>query len=161
MASKSIDRMKLVSLVLMLALVAACGGGGGETGPEYPEDLVFAASLGIDLHSPTMVRLTSGVYYETRVAGTTGRVQATDRVTGPFKGYLPDGYMFTSGQFNGQLLSGLIAGLSEGIVGMQRGETRVIVIPSALAYGQFPPEGLGVPKNSVLVFEVTVTSYTA
>jgi FKBP-type peptidyl-prolyl cis-trans isomerase FkpA len=49
----------------------------------------------------------------------------------------------------------VIAGFDEGALGMQIGETRVLVIPSTLGYGTTgsPPS---IPANSKLVFLITL-----
>lgn len=39
---------------------------------------------------------------------------------------------------------------------MKVGGTRRLVIPAALAYGDNPPQGSGIPKGANLVFDVTV-----
>ena len=61
-------------------------------------------------------------------------------------------FEFTLGQ--GQV----IPGWDQGLVGMQEGEQGVLVIPSGMAYGQAGRPGI--PKNSVLVFEVEMIKVT-
>ena len=52
----------------------------------------------------------------------------------------------------------VIPGFDEGVVGMKVGETRVLVIPSALGYGS--QDNGPIPANSNLVFVVTLLSVT-
>lgn len=53
----------------------------------------------------------------------------------------------------------VIPGLSQGIQGMKRGESRNIRIPPSLAYGA---QGRGpIPPNAVLLFEVTLLDHIA
>lgn len=51
-------------------------------------------------------------------------------------------------------LSGVIAGWTEGVPGMQVGGTRRLVIPAAQAYGANPPQGSNIPANADLVFDI-------
>eukprot|EP00771_Trimastix_marina_P001450 gnl/Trimastix_PCT/2522.p1 GENE.gnl/Trimastix_PCT/2522~~gnl/Trimastix_PCT/2522.p1 ORF type:complete len:548 (+),score=129.19 gnl/Trimastix_PCT/2522:16-1659(+) len=49
---------------------------------------------------------------------------------------------------------GIIAGWSVGLLGMRKGGTRVLRVPSHLAYGANPPAGSGIPPNANLLFEI-------
>ena len=51
-------------------------------------------------------------------------------------------------------LDGVIAGWQQGLVGMQQGGTRLLVIPGALAYGANPPGGSGIQADETLIFIV-------
>jgi peptidylprolyl isomerase len=51
-------------------------------------------------------------------------------------------------------LDGVIAGWQQGLVGMQEGGTRLLVIPGALAYGANPPGGSGIQPDETLIFVV-------
>lgn len=136
--------------------IAACGDSATDsaTGPQNPEDVTFAAALGIDL--AVMTKLPSGVYIQTLHASGVGTpMTATDRFTADYQGWTPDGNRFDSGALPNISLDQLISGFA-GMVGMTIGETRLLVIPSQLGYG---PEGYGViPPNAVLVFEVTLVA---
>ena len=55
-------------------------------------------------------------------------------------------------------LDGVIAGWQQGMVGMQVGGTRLLVIPGALAYGANPPQGSGIGPNEPLIFIVELQS---
>ena len=141
-----------LGLLLALGLaIAACGD--SATGPQNPEDVTFAASLGIDLAA--MTKLPSGVYIQTRTSGVGTPMTATDRFTADYQGWTPDGNRFDWGTLPNFRLDGLISGFA-GMVGMTVGETRLLVIPSQLGYGS---AGQGViPPNAVLVFEVTLVA---
>ena len=138
-------------LVALTLAITACGD--SATGPQSPEDVTFAASLGIDL--AVMTRLSSGVFIQTTAEGTGPQMTLTDRFTATFQGWTSDGNRFDAGTLNdfsvGQLISGFAA-----MDGMRLGETRLLVIPSQLGYGS---AGLGpIPGDAVLVFEVTLVA---
>ena len=93
--------------------------------------------------------------------GTGAEVKAGDTVTVDYVGVTAtDGKVFDSSFNNGQQitfsLNQVIAGWSEGMVGMKEGGKRRLFIPAAKAYGQNPPQGSGIPANADLVFDVTL-----
>lgn len=111
-----------------------------------------------------MTRTESGLYYRDLEVGTGRTVQDGRRVGVRYTGWLADGtsfdnnyahptaYMFTVGAFHE--LESPIRGWHEGLVGMQAGGLRQLVIPPSLGYGN-RRQGM-IPPNSILVFEVRV-----
>ncbi|MSR22281.1 MAG: FKBP-type peptidyl-prolyl cis-trans isomerase [Gemmatimonadetes bacterium] len=142
-----------VSLSVAVALaIAACGD--DVTGPQNPEDVTFAAALGINLSA--MTKLPSGVYIQTVTEGTGGQLIANNLFVADYKGWFSNGTLFDSGRLEGFRLSEMIPGFTGGAIGMRTGEVRKIVAPSVLGYGGNPPRDSGIPPNAVLVFEVTL-----
>jgi hypothetical protein len=99
--------------------------------------------------------------------GTGTAAAAGSNVTVTLTGYLPDGAIFnpttTGAQFT--LTSpGVIQGFIDGLIGMKVGGERRLDIPSDLGYGADPPPPPSppgppaIPKNSELVFDVTLTA---
>ena len=93
--------------------------------------------------------------------GTGSEAKATDKVTVEYTGALAsNGVIFQSSKDTGQpvsfALDGVIEGWKEGIPGMKVGGTRRLLIPAAMAYGENPPQGSGIPANADLVFDVTL-----
>ena len=151
---RTASTLRAAAAALLLPLAAtACGD--DPVGPTYPEDVNFAASLGVDLEQ--MERLPSGVYIQTLQSGD-GLPVNSGEVTIAYTLWLPDGteiednpsFQFILGQTN------LIPGFVDGITGMRVGERRLIVIPSELGYGSQGTSSI--PPNSVLVFLVELLS---
>lgn len=91
------------------------------------------------------------------VVGKGTAAKLTDTVTVHYVGSLySDGSVFDSSWEGGKPiafpLNQVVPGFAQGIKGMKIGGRRIIVIPSALAYG--PEDQPGIPANSVLVFIV-------
>lgn len=92
--------------------------------------------------------------------GSGAAVPAGATVTVDYTGALmKTGVIFDASSLHGGAqpisLKQVIAGWSQGIPGMKVGGTRRLLIPAALAYGSSAQTGI--PANSDLVFDVTVT----
>jgi FKBP-type peptidyl-prolyl cis-trans isomerase len=91
--------------------------------------------------------------------GTGATVVAGSSVTVEYTGALTDGRVFDSSVGRDPFVftvgnGDVIAGWDQGLLGMQEGGERILVIPPALGYGAID---LGViPPNSTLVFSVRV-----
>jgi FKBP-type peptidyl-prolyl cis-trans isomerase FkpA len=145
-------------LVVVLAMsVSACS---SPTEPDdrwaRPENIQFAESLHIDLAA--MNRTQSGLYWQDLQVGTGATAAAYNNVRVHYTGWLPDGTMFESSRATNapiEFLLGVglvIRGWDEGIVGMQVGGTRKLVIRPELAYGR---SGKGpIPPLTTLIFDV-------
>lgn len=105
----------------------------------------------------------SGLYSILMVQGTGGElIKPTSSVTVKFTGRLLDGTVFdqTKGDdvFGAALNGGVIAGWTEGLVGLTAGSKVRLFIPSGLAYGT---EGHDpIPPNSCLDFEIEIVTVT-
>ena len=109
--------------------------------------------------TPTTTPQTQLKVEDTKV-GTGDTVKAGDTISADYVGALMStGVIFDASADHGGPqtfpLSGVIAGWSQGIPGMKVGGTRRLLIPASLAYG--PQAQSGIPANSDLVFDVTVT----
>lgn len=137
--------MKLFAIAAVLAMtVSACGG--GSDSPTAPS---AAPSTNVPF-STVDVRVGTGA------EANTGRA-----VTVNYAGYLYSataaenkGTSFDSGSsFRFTVGSGVIAGFSQGVIGMRVGGIRRVIIPPSLGYGAqgSPPR---IPGNATLVFEI-------
>ncbi len=104
-----------------------------------------------------MIEDPSGLFYDIEVEGTGDHPILSDRVKVKYTGYLLDGTVFDKtepGEVRTFQLAGLIAGWQIGIQKMKKDGEAKFLVPSGLAYGSNPPPGI--PRNAVLVFDLTL-----
>jgi peptidylprolyl isomerase len=128
--------------------------------PVAIETATFAPTLGVDLTKST--KTANGVYVRDLTVGTGTAAAVGSVVSLRYTGRLASGAQFDSNVDSGSLLQftvGLqqvIPGFEQGVVGMQVGGKRQIIIPPVLGYGT---QANGpIPANSILVFEVELVS---
>jgi peptidylprolyl isomerase len=97
------------------------------------------------------------------IVGEGDAVQAGATVTAHYVGYgAATGQMFDSSWVRGEPatfpLPNVILGWQEGLVGMQAGGRRLLVIPAELGYGNNPPPGSGIEAGETLIFVVDLVS---
>ena len=97
------------------------------------------------------------------IVGEGDAVQAGATVTAHYVGYgAATGQMFDSSWVRGEPatfpLPNVILGWQEGLVGMQAGGRRLLVIPAELGYGENPPPGSGIEAGETLIFVVDLVS---
>jgi len=104
-----------------------------------------------------------GLKIATVTAGTGPGAAEGDSLQMNYTGYLTDGTKFDSSLNSGRSpfdvtigTTSLIQGFTEGLIGMQVGETRIILIPPAEGYGR--KANGPIPANSTLIFVVTLES---
>lgn len=121
--------------------------------PSDPSKETFNAALHIDLSS--MKRTPSGVYYKDGPLGAGATITGLGGVVVSFIGYLKSGIVFQQGDNVPISLGSEIIGLQEGLQGMHPGGERLLVIPSALAFGA---SAGSVPPNSTVIYDIIVDS---
>ncbi|MEU1200203.1 FKBP-type peptidyl-prolyl cis-trans isomerase [Streptomyces sp. NPDC005813] len=95
------------------------------------------------------------------IEGDGEEVQADSSVLVQYKGVLWDGGKeFDSTYGRGQLtsfsLQQVVKGWAQGLTGKKVGSRVLIVVPPSLGYGDNPPSGSGIKKDSTLVFSVDI-----
>jgi FKBP-type peptidyl-prolyl cis-trans isomerase len=138
-----------VALVGLGAMVAACHSSSGQPAP--------AASQSDE--APSASAAPAATVVTTILTPGTGPVaRRGDHVSVHYIGTLLDGTKFASSRDSNQPLMfvvgqrGIVKGMSQGVLGMRVGETRRIVVPPSLAYGERTSDKI--PPNSTLTYEV-------
>ena len=154
---------KLLLLLGCLSLAGCLDVSSPENNPSDPATETFASSLGVNISQMQKVTVADQtVYYKDISVGTGAQLSTitqTTTVVIDYAGFLKDGSNFTNGEQQNQpfQLASAILGLQAGMVGMNVGGERLIVIPSTLGYG---PSGNGpVPPNSTLIFDVRLDNF--
>jgi peptidylprolyl isomerase len=119
-------------------------------------ELTFAPALGVDLAS--MDRSQTGLYSQVLAEGQGEPATTGTRVLVEYTGSFPDGRQFDASPA-GQPFdvtigeTRLIPGFTEGLMGIRPGESRLLVIPPEIGYGD---RGAGevVPPGATLVFRI-------
>ncbi len=144
---------RLLAVAALATFAAACND--DSFSPQVIEETQFASSLDIDLANFT--RTASGLYIEDVTVGSGDALVVGDTARVAYSGWLSDGILFDSGSFEFVVgVDPVIDGFEEGVLGMQLGGVRRLIIPSALAYGD---QGSGpIPGGAILVFRVEVLS---
>jgi len=146
-------RIRPFLLALLPIAFAGCLGdtSTGVINPEVPiESTTFASSLGVNLAAST--KTADGMYYRDIRVGTGKTIAAGDSLTVKYTGSFANGTVFDAGTYGFTIPGQVIQGWNEGLLGMNVGGSRQLIIPPSLGYGQYDYNGI--PGNSVLVFTV-------
>jgi FKBP-type peptidyl-prolyl cis-trans isomerase FkpA len=142
---------------LLLVLLTASLGCGGETRKGDSSVVTFNPSLGVD--TGAMTKTPSGLRYQELAKGEGAEATAGRTASVHYTGWLTNGEKFDSSRdrnepFGFTVGAGqVIAGWDEGVAGMKVGGRRKLVIPASLGYGTAgaPPD---IPPGATLVFDV-------
>jgi FKBP-type peptidyl-prolyl cis-trans isomerase FkpA len=107
----------------------------------------------------TAVKDSSGLYYSVITPGTGAYPTLSSTVNVNYSGKLLSGAFFAqTGPLTSRLAT-LILGWQIGVPHINTGGTILLLVPSALGYGNSSP-GDGIPANSVLVFTINLVNFT-
>jgi len=149
--------MKRLLLILAAALVSSCSLSTETSNPPSdPLTETFASGFGIDFSK--MTKTPGGAYYKDLVGGSGVPLSGLPPVVISYIEFLKDASVVGSVSTVNQLLTAMVPGVQEGMQGMMPNGERLIVVPSALGYGN--ETGIvGVPPNSTLVFDLIFKGY--
>ena len=112
----------------------------------------------IKANNITATKDPSGLYYQVITAGTGDYPTANSLITGSYTGKLLNGTVFDSGPISNAALTSFIPGWQIGIPHINTGGRILLLIPSALGYGNAASGSI--PANSVLIFTVDLTGFS-
>lgn len=144
--------MKAKRFLLLIGsfLLALTGCGGGDPTQNRQQSLAFLAE---NAKQPGVITTASGLQYQVIREGAGTKPVATDNVTVDYRGTLPSGEEFDSGEGIAFPLNRVIPGWTEGVQLMTEGSEYRFAIPAELAYGE-TGAGRSIGPNMALVFEV-------
>ena len=174
--------MKLRTSILVITAALVLSGCSSSNSEADPASTAGASAAAVELTGTTVsVEVSDDVTAEPVVAITPGdpvtelgisdvvtgsgdEVPAGATVTANYVGYgAATGVMFDSSWARGEPatfpLNQVIMGWQEGLVGMQVGGRRTLVIPSSLGYGENPPPGSGIEPGETLIFVIDLVSF--
>ncbi len=100
----------------------------------------------------------SGLHYIIHNAGDSRKPSINSRVSVAYKGYFLDNTVFDESDLIDFQLGQVIRGWQEGIQLIGEGGNITLFVPSSLGYGS--QQNGSIPANSVLIFEVTLFSFS-
>ena len=107
----------------------------------------------------TAIKDPSGLYYSIITPGSGAYPTVASTVDVNYTGKLLNGNVFAPTSNVTNPLTSFIQGWQVGVPHINAGGTILLLIPSALGYGNSSP-GAGVPANSVLIFNVNLLAFT-
>ena len=140
---------KIISFLLLLLVAFSCKK--TDPNPDFSAIDKLIIEDYISVKKLTAQSTSSGLYYVITAPGESVHPTINSSVTAYYKGYLADGTVFdqtVAGKPATFPLANVIDGWQEGLQ----------LIPSALGYGGVTKPGI--PKNSVLIFDVELVSFT-
>lgn len=156
-------RQRITSFMLLLSLIMfnACINLASKEEERFEEQQAIIEKYLSD-KGLTAQKDPSGMYYINTLEGTGKSISfdSTDLVTFNYRGYLIDGTEFDKSEAGKPItasLRGLIPGFQVGIAKMKKGGKATFIIPSDLAYGSNPPQGI--PSNAIVIFDVELVGF--
>jgi len=143
-----IGPLRTIAIVVLAALIAACSGKPAAA-PAAGVNLMQS----VELRAGTGEGITAGRTAVVNYTGWLYDVSATDNKGKQFDSSLKVGQPFRFPVGAGQV----IKGWDQGVAGMKVGESRRLIIPAELAYGESGAGGV-IPPGATLVFDIDLVA---
>jgi FKBP-type peptidyl-prolyl cis-trans isomerase len=143
--------LKIYSLLIILFILNACK---KSDDTQLKEDIAKIEQYLID-NNLTAEKTESGLHYIITQEGTGNKPAAASIVEVKYKGYYLDNTVFDETTGNETIsfrLNGVIKGWTEGLQYFREGGKGTLLVPSGLAYGSNPRQGI--PANAVMIFDI-------
>ncbi len=148
----------IILLVLFIAAFSSCKKDTPFDPVKQAADDDASIQAYIKANNITAIKDPSGLYYQVIKAGTGAYPNSNSLVSGAYTGKLLNGTVFDSNTFSSTPLTGFITGWKIGIPHINTGGRILLLIPSALAYGNSASGSI--PANSVLIFTIDLTGFS-
>jgi FKBP-type peptidyl-prolyl cis-trans isomerase FkpA len=142
--------LRTLSLVVLAGVLAACSG--GKPAPAAPSSGV-SSMQSIELNAGTGEGVTAGKIAVVQYTGWLYEASAKDHKGKQFDSSRTGGQPFKFPVGTGQV----IKGWDQGVLGMKVGESRRLIIPADLAYGDSGAGGI-IPPGASLVFDIDLVA---
>lgn len=147
----------LLLLAVLVAVFSSCSKDSFDPAKQAARDDA-AIQAYISANNISATKDPSGVYYQVITSGTGAYPTVNSLITVNYTGKLLNGTVFDSGSINSTALNSLVKGWQYGIPHINSGGRILLLIPSALGYGN-SAQG-SIPANSVLIFTVDLTGFS-
>jgi FKBP-type peptidyl-prolyl cis-trans isomerase FkpA len=137
-----------IGVVVLLAMIAACNGK-----PAAAPTSTVNSMQTMELKAGTGEALTAGKIAVVQYTGWLYEASAPDKKGKQFDSSRTSGQPFRFPLGTGQV----IKGWDQGVVGMKIGESRRLIIPADLAYGDSGAGGV-IPPGATLVFDIDLVA---
>ena len=143
-----------VIIVAAVALASCLSANDSTLPPDEPSDPATETFIGFNppINISQMTKTALGDYYQNVKIGSGPALQGPQTVVFSYVAYLKTGSIVDQQIAILHDLNTVVRGLQDGMIGMQAGAERIVVVPSALAFGRVPQ--LGIPANSTIVYDV-------
>ena len=141
----------LILLIVVVSFLPSCAKRKAEKQAEEDDQIIQQFIVENNLIA---TKTETGLYVVIENPGTGATCSGFSDVRVAYTGYFPSGGIFDQSDTQGITLnlSNVIQGWHEGIPYFKEGGSGTLLIPSALGYG--PNGTVGIPPNSVLVFDI-------